>query len=49
MRIILDLKKSPEENAAVYYEKSKSAKRKMEGLQAAYEKTKKKINASKKE
>ncbi len=43
MEIQIDLSKSLEENAASYYEKSKQAKKKLEGLQIAYEKTKQKI------
>lgn len=48
MEIILDLRKTVEENAASYYEKSKEAKKKLEGLQKAYEKTKQKIEKKKK-
>ena len=43
MKIILDPKKSIEENATRYYDKSKKAKRKLEGLNVAIENTKKKI------
>ena len=43
MNIILDPKKSIEENATIYYDKSKRARRKLEGLNVAIENTKKKI------
>ena len=43
MKIILDPKKGIEENATHYYDKSKRAKRKLEGVSVAIENTKKKI------
>ncbi|MBL7051686.1 MAG: DUF814 domain-containing protein [Nanoarchaeota archaeon] len=43
MKLILDPKKSIEENATIYYDKSKKAKRKLEGLNVAIENTNKKI------
>jgi len=44
VKIILDIKKSIAENAAVYFEKAKKAKRKMEGAQAALERARKKLH-----
>ena len=42
-RIILDIRKNIDENAAVYFEKAKKAKRKIEGARSAIEKTKKQL------
>ncbi len=44
MQIIIDLKKSIEENASVYFEKAKKYKKKLEGALKAYEKTKEELN-----
>ena len=43
MRIILDLKKSLEANASDYYDKSKKAKKKLDGAKDALERTLKKL------
>ncbi len=43
-KITLDIKKSIADNAAVYFEKAKKAKRKMEGAQAALERARKKLH-----
>ncbi|MBD3204384.1 DUF814 domain-containing protein [Candidatus Woesearchaeota archaeon] len=43
MRIILDLEKSVEQNAAVYFEKSKKYKKKLEGAKEALKHTTKKL------
>ncbi|MFC1648485.1 NFACT RNA binding domain-containing protein [Nanoarchaeota archaeon] len=43
MRIALDIRKSLEQNAAHYFDKSKKAKKKMKGAQEAIEKTKAKM------
>jgi predicted ribosome quality control (RQC) complex YloA/Tae2 family protein len=40
MKIILDVKKSIEQNASIYFEKSKKAKKKMQGAMEALEKSK---------
>lgn len=48
MEVTLDLKKTVDENASEHYEKSKKAKKKLEGLKVASEKTKNKIAAFKK-
>src|SRR3989339_1644763 len=42
-KIVLDLKKSVEQNAEVYYEKSKKAKRKLDGIRNIIAETKIKI------
>ncbi len=44
MRLVLDLKKSMDQNASVYYEKSKKAKRKLKGASETIEKTQKELN-----
>ncbi|MFA5050121.1 MAG: NFACT RNA binding domain-containing protein [Candidatus Micrarchaeia archaeon] len=49
MKITLDARISVQENAAVYYEKAKKIKRKIEGLEKAMEETKKEIDSSLKE
>jgi len=41
--IILDIRKTIDENAAVYFEKAKKAKRKIEGAKSAIQKTKKQL------
>lgn len=43
MRITLDLKKSVEQNAEVYFEKAKKAKKKLRGAKEALEKSKEKL------
>ncbi len=43
MKIVLDLKKTPEQNAAEYYEKAKKAKKKLQGAHKAIEATKIKL------
>src|SRR3989338_1284868 len=43
MKLVLDTTKSLEENAALYFEKSKKAKRKVEGIEKTIELTKKKM------
>ncbi len=43
MRITIDLRKTPEQNAAGYYEKAKKAKRKLEGAQKALHDSRKKL------
>lgn len=43
MKVILDTTKSLEENASAYFEKSKKAKRKLEGIDKAIEISKKKL------
>lgn len=43
MKLLLDTTKSLEENATVYFEKSKKAKRKLEGIEKTIELTKKKL------
>ncbi len=43
MRISLDITKTPEQNAAFYYEKAKKAKKKLEGAQKALETSRKKL------
>lgn len=43
MKVEIDISKSVEDNAAMYYEKSKKAKRKIEGLKRATQETEKKI------
>ncbi len=47
MKIVLDLKKSLEENANLYYEKSKRAKKKLEGVKKAYKISLKKLESIK--
>jgi predicted ribosome quality control (RQC) complex YloA/Tae2 family protein len=49
MRITLDVSKSLEKNAEKYFEKSKKAKKKIEGAKEAVEKTKKKVELVKKQ
>ena len=41
MEIILDIKKSIEENASIYFEKAKKIKKKLQGAKEAREKTRK--------
>lgn len=48
MRFKLYLNKTVHENAAIYYEKAKEARKKREGLKQAIEETKKEIEAAKK-
>lgn len=48
MEIEIDLTKSMEENAAVYFERAKKAKRKMEGLRKAMERTKAEMTSAEK-
>jgi predicted ribosome quality control (RQC) complex YloA/Tae2 family protein len=43
-KITLDIKKSIENNAAVYFEKAKKSKRKLEGAKKAFKKTQDKLN-----
>ncbi len=43
MKITLDITKTPEQNSAVYYEKAKKAKRKLEGVEKALEQSRKKM------
>jgi predicted ribosome quality control (RQC) complex YloA/Tae2 family protein len=45
MRLILNAKKSVEQNAEIYFEKGKKAKRKMEGVRAALERFEKQKDA----
>ncbi len=47
MRIELDIRKSIPENAAYYYEQAKKARRKMEGLKKAIEKTRRDLERTK--
>jgi predicted ribosome quality control (RQC) complex YloA/Tae2 family protein len=47
MNLILDLTKSLQDNAAVYYERAKELKKKKEGLETAIEETKKEIELTK--
>lgn len=49
MEIEIDLNKSVEENAEVYYEKAKKAKKKLKGAGAALEETRKKLAEAEKE
>ncbi len=51
VKLVLDVRKSVEANAAVYFEKAKKARRKLEGAKAALEKTQQKLQqlASRKE
>jgi predicted ribosome quality control (RQC) complex YloA/Tae2 family protein len=49
MKIRIDINKSMEKNAAVYFEKSKKAKKKIEGAKEALEKSLKKLEKLKKE
>jgi len=49
MKIVIDTRRSIEDNATRYYDKSKKAKRKVEGLKKAIEVTKKKILRADKE
>lgn len=48
MKIILKIGKSVHENAALYYEQAKEARKKIEGLEKAIEETKKEIEKEKK-
>ena len=43
-KITLDIKKSIEQNAAVYFEKSKKSKKKLEGAKKAFKKSQDKLN-----
>lgn len=43
-RIIIDIKKSIEQNAAVYFEKAKKSRKKLEGAKKAFEKSQDKLN-----
>jgi len=43
MKIVLDIKKSIDQNASVYFEKAKKAKKKLKGAVEALEKTKKQL------
>ncbi|MBU4493259.1 MAG: DUF814 domain-containing protein, partial [Nanoarchaeota archaeon] len=43
-RITLDIKKSIEQNAAVYFEKAKKSRKKLEGAKKAFEKSQDKLN-----
>ena len=43
MKLVLDVRKSVEANAAVYFEKAKKAKKKLEGAKAALERLKQKL------
>lgn len=43
MKLTLDLSKSPEQNSAMYYEKAKKAKRKLEGAEKALAESRKKL------
>ncbi len=45
MRISLDVRKTPEQNAAEYYEKAKKAKKKLEGARQALEASRRKLEA----
>tara|TARA_Y100000310_G_scaffold139226_1_gene138512 strand:+ start:12542 stop:13318 length:777 start_codon:yes stop_codon:yes gene_type:complete len=45
MQLTLDINKSIEQNASIYYEKAKKAKKKIEGAQLALDKTKEKLKA----
>ncbi|MBT4540974.1 DUF814 domain-containing protein [Candidatus Woesearchaeota archaeon] len=47
MKIILKLNKTVQENAAIYFEKSKKAKKKLDGALEAIEKSKKKLEKEK--
>ncbi|MBW3013337.1 DUF814 domain-containing protein [Candidatus Woesearchaeota archaeon] len=49
VRVKLDLRKTVEQNAAVYYEKAKKAKKKIEGAQRALEDARNKLAAVQKE
>ena len=49
MKIDIYTDKSVEQNASIYFEKAKKAKKKMEGAKEALEKTKKKLEALRKE
>lgn len=49
VRIVLNYKKSLEENASDYFDKSKKAKKKLEGAKKAIEETKKKLSLLEKE
>jgi predicted ribosome quality control (RQC) complex YloA/Tae2 family protein len=49
VRLTLDINKAIEQNASVYFEKSKKAKRKLEGAKEAIKKTKKQIEKLKKD
>ncbi|AMM55029.1 ribosome rescue protein RqcH [Pyrococcus kukulkanii] len=48
-KVRLDINKSLEENAELFYEKAKKARQKLEGAKKAYEETKKKIESIEKE
>jgi len=43
MKLVLDVKKSIEQNASVYFEKAKKARKKLEGAKEALEKSRKKL------
>lgn len=43
MKLVLDIRKSVEGNAAVYFEKAKKARKKLEGAKAALDRTQKKL------
>ncbi|MBI2574796.1 DUF814 domain-containing protein, partial [Candidatus Woesearchaeota archaeon] len=43
MKLTLDITKSPEQNSALYYEKAKKAKRKLEGAEKALAESRKKL------
>ncbi|MBI4438394.1 DUF814 domain-containing protein [Candidatus Woesearchaeota archaeon] len=45
MRLVIDVSRSPEQNAAVYYELAKKARKKLEGLEKAIADTRRKIEA----
>ena len=45
MRIWININKTPEQNAAEYYEKAKKMRRKIEGAKKALEQNKKKLIA----
>jgi len=49
MKIKIDINKSVEKNAAIYFDKSKKAKKKLEGAKEALERSKKKLAKLKKE
>lgn len=44
IRITLDIKKSIEQNAAVYFEKAKKSRKKLEGAKKAFKKSQEKLN-----
>ena len=45
MKLLLDTTKTLEENAAFYFEKSKKAKKKLEGIEIILENSKKKLQS----